>query len=104
MCPKRPEKPAFGLTSTTVDDQLRLLRQITVTPSVLTTAQDYIQHLMGDVESDQQWGVPAAADSGTAYLVKNGWLPNPALWSINSIGEIDLNMRAPWNSGDIRYF
>jgi hypothetical protein len=37
----------WGLTRTTVDDQLRLLRQITVTPSVLTaTAQDYIQHRM----------------------------------------------------------
>jgi hypothetical protein len=81
----------WGLTSTTVDDQLRLLRQITVTPSVLTAAaQDYIQHLMGDVESDQQWGVPAAG-SGTTYLVKNGWLPNPTLWSINSIGEIDYS-------------
>jgi beta-lactamase class A len=80
----------WGLTSTTVDDQLRLLRQITVTPSVLTAAaQDYIQHLMGDVESDQQWGAPAAAGPGTAYLVKNGWLPNPSLWSINSIGEIE---------------
>jgi beta-lactamase class A len=80
----------WGLTSTTADDQLRLLRQMTVTPSALTpAARDYIQHLMGDVESDQRWGVPAAADSGPAYLVKNGWLPNPALWSINSIGEID---------------
>jgi beta-lactamase class A len=80
----------WGLTRTTVDDQLRLLRQITVTPSVLTAAaQDYIQHLMGEVESDQQWGVPAAAGAGTAYLVKNGWLPNPTLWSINSIGEIE---------------
>jgi hypothetical protein len=80
----------WGLTSTTVDDQLRLLRRITVTPSVLTAAaQAYIQHLMGDVESDQQWGVPAAAGPGPAYLVKNGWLPNPTLWSINSIGEIE---------------
>src|ERR1700683_2669439 len=35
------------------------------------------------------WGVPAAADPGHRYLVKNGWLPNPALWSINSIGEIE---------------
>ena len=80
----------WGLTSTTVDDQLRLLRQITVTPSVLTAAaQAYIQHLMGDVEADQQWGVPAAAGPGPAYLVKNGWLPTPTLWSINSIGEIE---------------
>ena len=57
--------------------------------SVLSPAsRDYIQGLMGQVESDQQWGVPAAADSGTGVLVKNGWLPNPVLWSVNSIGEI----------------
>jgi hypothetical protein len=81
----------WGLTSTTVDDQLRLLRLVTVTPSVLTTAsQHYIQGLMGDVEADQQWGVPEAG-SGTSYLVKDGWLPNPTLWSINSIGEIDYS-------------
>jgi hypothetical protein len=80
----------WGLTTTTVDDQLRLLRLVTVTPSVLSSAsQDYIQGLMGQVEPDQQWGVPAAADSGTRYLVKDGWLPNPTLWSINSIGEVD---------------
>lgn len=80
----------WGLTSTTVDDQIRLLRQITVPSSALSpAAQDYIQDLMGQVETDQQWGVPAAADPGRRYLVKNGWLPNPVLWSINSIGEIE---------------
>jgi beta-lactamase class A len=80
----------WGLTSTTVDDQIRLLRQIMIPSSVLSPAsQDDIQDLMGEVETDQQWGVPAAADPGSRYLVKNGWLPNPALWSINSIGEIE---------------
>ena len=80
----------WGLTSTTVDDQIRLLRQITVPSAALSpAAQDYIQDLMGRVETDQQWGVPAAADPGRRYLVKNGWLPNPVLWSINSIGEIE---------------
>jgi beta-lactamase class A len=74
----------WGLTSTTV------LRQIMIPSSVLSPAsQDDIQDLMGEVETDQQWGVPAAADPGSRYLVKNGWLPNPALWSINSIGEIE---------------
>jgi beta-lactamase class A len=53
----------WGLTSTTVDDQLRLLRQITVTPSVLTAAaQDYIQHLMGD-------SIGEIDDSGHRMLV-----------------------------------
>jgi hypothetical protein len=80
---------AWGLTTTTVDDQIRLLRLVFTTPSVLSPdSQGYIRSLMGQVEADQQWGVPAAADSGTPFEVKNGWLPHPALWVINSIGEI----------------
>jgi hypothetical protein len=79
----------WGLTTTTVDDQLRLLRVVFTSPSPLSAAsQDYIQTLMGSVEAGQQWGVPAAADPGTLFMVKNGWLPNPTLWEINSIGEI----------------
>ena len=57
----------WGLTSTTVDDQILLLRQVFTRPSVLTVeSQDYIQDLMSQVEADQLWGVPAAADAGTA--------------------------------------
>jgi beta-lactamase class A len=79
----------WGLTTTTVDDQIRLLRQVLTRPSALSPAsQDYIRGLMSHVETDQRWGVPAAADPGTQFMVKNGWLPNPSLWEINSIGEI----------------
>jgi hypothetical protein len=79
----------WGLTATTADDQIRLLRQAFTRPSALSSASaDYIQDLMSQVEPDQQWGVPAAADPGTQFMVKNGWLPNPTLWEINSIGEI----------------
>ena len=79
----------WGLTSTTVDDQIRLLRVVFTRPSQLSPAsQDYIQSLMSQVEADQQWGVTAAADPGTTFMVKNGWLPNPDLWEINSIGEV----------------
>jgi hypothetical protein len=79
----------WGLTTTTVDDQLRLLRVVFTRPSPLSPAsQDYIQSLMSQVEADQQWGVTAAADPGTGFMVKNGWLPNPYLWEINSIGEV----------------
>jgi hypothetical protein len=81
----------WGLTTTTVDDQIRLLKQIFTTSSVLSTAsRAFIQDLMGQVETDQQWGVPAAADSGTWFAVKNGWLPDPTtkLWEVNSIGDI----------------
>jgi beta-lactamase class A len=79
----------WGLTTTTVDDQIRLLRLVFTTPSALSSqSQAYIQGLMANVESDQQWGVPAAADDGTSFEVKNGWLPNPTLWEINSIGLV----------------
>jgi hypothetical protein len=79
----------WGLTTTTVDDQIRLLRQVFTRASVLSPAsRDYIEDLMGEVEADQEWGVPAAADPGTRFMVKNGWLPNPTLWEINSTGEI----------------
>jgi len=79
----------WGLTNTTVDDQIRLLRVVFTSPSQLSSAsQDYIQSLMSQVEAGQQWGVTAAADPGTRFMVKNGWLPNPSLWEINSIGEV----------------
>ena len=81
----------WGLTTTTVDDQIRLLRLVFTRPSVLTAqSQGYIQNLMSQVEADQQWGVPAVADGGTRFMVKNGWLPSgtTGLWEINSIGEV----------------
>jgi len=81
--------PKWGITTTTPNDQIRLLRQIFTTPSVLSAAsQAYIQRLMRHVEPAQAWGVPAAADSGTRFAVKNGWLPAPKLWAVNSIGSI----------------
>jgi len=79
----------WGLTTTTALDQIQLLRVVCTSPSPLwTSSQDYLQGLMSQVEPDQQWGIPAASDPGTPFLVKNGWLPNPTLWEINSIGEI----------------
>lgn len=79
----------WGLTSTTVTDQIKILQQVFTSDSTLPpAARDYVQGLMSHIEPDQRWGVPAAADPGSGYMVKNGWLPNPALWEINSIGEI----------------
>ncbi|HTJ66245.1 MAG TPA: serine hydrolase [Actinospica sp.] len=90
------DSDAFGDTTTTVNDQLVLLRQAFTGDSSLTSAnRGYIQSLMSKVESDQRWGVSAAADdsssSATDYMLKNGWLPRSAtdLWEINSIGEVE---------------
>jgi hypothetical protein len=81
----------WGLTITTPNDQIRLLRQVFTSQTILAPAsQAYMQDLMGQVAPDQAWGVPSAADSGTSFEVKNGWLPDPKthLWEINSIGEV----------------
>jgi hypothetical protein len=79
----------WGLTTTTTEDQIRLLRQVFTRPSVLWPAsQDYIRDLMSQVEPAQRWGVPAAGTPGTGVKVKNGWLPIASLWEINSIGEV----------------
>jgi beta-lactamase class A len=82
----------WGITTTSPDDQLRLLRLIFTTPSKLSDAsQGYIQTLMRHVASEQSWGVPATADDGTTSAVKNGWLPAPKLWAVNSIGCVTHN-------------
>ena len=79
----------WGLTSTTVTDQLTLLSDLTSARSPLTAAsRSYELGLMRHVESDQAWGVTKAATPGTSSAVKNGWLPDPQLWVINSIGVI----------------
>jgi beta-lactamase class A len=87
---------AFGDTTTTAGDQIRLLRQVFTADSHLSsTNHAYIQNLMSHVETDQRWGVSAGADDSgegaSDYLLKNGWLPRSAtnLWEINSIGEVE---------------
>jgi Beta-lactamase enzyme family len=82
---------AWGLTTTTVTDQLRLLADLTSPRSKLSaTARSYELTLMRDVEPAQAWGVTAAATPGTRPAVKNGWLPAgpDRTWVINSIGVV----------------
>jgi hypothetical protein len=79
----------WGLTSTTVPDQLTLLSDLVSAHSALTAAsRSYELSLMREVEPDQAWGVTRAATPGTRSAVKNGWLPDPQLWVINSVGVI----------------
>jgi hypothetical protein len=79
----------WGLTRTTVADQLELLSDLTSAHSPLTAAsRSFELRLMRHVEPSQAWGISAAATPGTCCAVKNGWLPDPQLWVINSIGVI----------------
>jgi hypothetical protein len=88
----KPGSGAFwGLTSTTVDDQLRLLADLASSNSPLwPESRSYELGLMRRVAAGQAWGVTAAAAPGTSPAVKDGWLPDGSetTWVINSIGLI----------------
>jgi beta-lactamase class A len=83
---------SWGLTRTTVKDQVKLLSQLVDDKSELTEAsREYAHKLMSTVAPDQDWGVPAAAKEGEDATVKNGWLQRSTesnLWIINSVGQI----------------
>ena len=84
----------WGLTATTVTDQLALLATLTSAHSPLgAAARHYELSLMRSVEEGQNWGVTAAADPGSSPAVKNGWLPDgpSGRWVINSIGVLRRN-------------
>ena len=80
----------WGLSEITARDELQLMRVLTEHNSVLTNAtRAYELNLMNHVVSYERWGVPAGAPSGLTVYVKNGWLNDPVLWVINSIGAIE---------------
>jgi beta-lactamase class A len=84
---------SWGMTTTTANDQLRLLQALTSASGPLNaTSRGYVLNLMNQVNDDQDWGVPAAASAqATGVYVKNGWLDDSTddgLWIINSVGRI----------------
>jgi beta-lactamase class A len=81
---------AWGLTGITARDELQLMRLLTGPNSVLTSSsRAYELNLMNHVIPYDYWGITAGVPSGLTVYVKNGWLPDPSLWVINSIGAIE---------------
>jgi hypothetical protein len=79
----------WGLTRTTAQDQVALVRNVAYPNSVLGSSQRaYEQGLMQHVTSSQRWGVSGGVPSGVGIALKNGWLPVSGGWEINSIGHI----------------
>ncbi|WP_239168406.1 serine hydrolase [Paractinoplanes deccanensis] len=83
---------SWGLTRTTVDDQVRLLGELVDTKGPLDADSRKLAYtLMSTVDSSQDWGVPAAAKAGEKFTVKNGWLARSTenyRWIINSVGRV----------------
>jgi hypothetical protein len=77
----------WGLTRITARDELVLLKVLKSKDSILDKpSRGYALSLMARVIPAQRWGVTAGAPAGMTAHVKNGWLPDPVLWAINSIG------------------
>lgn len=93
-----PNLPAWGLTTTTAADEVKLVRAFAYPNSVLnSTNRNYGLGLMEKVEADQDWGVSGGVTPGTTIALKNGWLPldvaNNSNWQVDSIGWINGNGR-----------
>lgn len=78
----------WGLTEVNPHDEMLLLRLlITKNPVLDNASRTYALNLMAHVTPSQCWGVPAGAATDTRVHLKNGWLPDPDEWDINSIGD-----------------
>ncbi len=78
----------WGLTVENAHDEMRLLRLLVTPNKVLNKASRlYVLKLMGEVIPSQRWGDSAGAPTDVTVHIKNGWLPDPDLWVINSLGD-----------------
>jgi beta-lactamase class A len=78
----------WGLTEVNAHDELRLLQLLITRNTVLDAAsRRYALALMADVVPGQRWGVSAGSPPDVTVHLKNGWLPDPDLWDVNSIGD-----------------
>ncbi|MEV6304222.1 transglycosylase domain-containing protein [Actinoplanes sp. NPDC051861] len=82
----------WGLTTTTADDQIRMLTALTDPGSPLDQdSRELALQLMSSVNADQNWGVSAAALEGERTALKNGWVSRSSdanRWIVNSVGRV----------------
>jgi beta-lactamase class A len=84
--------PGWGLTTTTPQDQIALLRELVSPNQVLDAGdRDFALRLLENVTPDQRWGVSGGVPAQVTVALKNGWLPLNAAetnWQINSVGWV----------------
>ncbi|GAA4981006.1 beta-lactamase class A [Nonomuraea thailandensis] len=81
----------WGITKTSVDDQVRLMAALVSEKSPLKAGdRKQVLRLMGAVVDGQDWGISAAACRGERVALKNGWLKRVSnkLWATISVGLI----------------
>lgn len=83
--------PAWGISTTTPADWVKLMDHVVVGSNVLSVAdRAYIRFLMSQVTKTQRWGVAnPPVTAATVALTKNGWLPYKGVWRVNSMGYLE---------------
>lgn len=87
MTNSKVDTDAWGYSTTTAQDQLKLLNALFYNTNDYLPAKSrtYAKQLLANVESDQDWGISAGA---TTYQLKNGWVnDDDGSWIVNSIGH-----------------
>ncbi|MDN3240323.1 serine hydrolase [Glycomyces tritici] len=88
----------WGLTTTTVTDQLKVVDNLLYTGRLTAEKADYARSLMGSVIDSQDWGVSGAANSSDTVWLKNGWDTRTSLgglWVVHSVGVINIPNKRP---------
>ena len=89
----RDEKNFWSWTWTTPADQVLLLRRLREgTPALTQQERSHILGLMGQVTSEQTWGVGSPRTEGVTVEMKNGWVQfqsTDKLWAVNSMGHLE---------------
>jgi hypothetical protein len=85
-------RPGWGLTTTTPQDQITLLRQL-VRPSRVLDKNDqkYALYLLENVTPSQRWGVCGGVPAGVTVALENGSLrlgAGNSDWQVNSVGWV----------------
>ncbi|MEV0390093.1 serine hydrolase [Nonomuraea sp. NPDC050643] len=81
----------WGITRTSVDDQVRLMAALVSGKSPLKAGdRTRVLKLMGAVVDGQDWGISATACAGERVALKNGWLRRVSTerWAVISVGLI----------------
>lgn len=84
---------AWGLSTTTADDQVKLLNTLAYgkNSTINSTNRNYILNLMANINPNQDWGIGSGVNADATIELKNGWLNYDNSWIINSVGHIETD-------------
>ncbi|WP_051799041.1 serine hydrolase [Catenuloplanes japonicus] len=86
-----PVDDSWGLTTTTPNDQARLVGTLLGGDLFTGYSRETATGLMTSIDENQDWGISAAAAEGERTALKNGWLSRDTEdgeWIVNSVGRI----------------